>query len=57
MHEKTKAYLERLPESQLRPLAYRWMYRSRRLDERLGALFRRGLVKGTVTQGIGNEAT
>ncbi len=33
------------------------MYRSRRLDERLGELFRRGLVKGTVTQGIGNEAT
>ena len=33
------------------------MYLSRRLDERLLELFQKGYVRGTVTQGTGNEAT
>lgn len=39
------------------PLAYPAMFLSRRLDERLLDLFRKGYVKGTVTSGVGNEAT
>lgn len=37
--------------------AYPWMLLSRRLEERLIELFHKGLVKGTVTLSIGNEAT
>lgn len=35
---------------------YRWMYLSRRSEERLVELYRQGIVKGTVTTGEGNEA-
>ena len=38
-------------------MAYRWMYFSRRMDGRLFELFQKGYAKGTVTTGIGNEAT
>lgn len=37
--------------------AYPLIYRSRRLEERLIELFRKGYVKGTVTISIGNEGT
>ena len=39
------------------PYAYRNMFLSRRLEERLFELFQKGYVKGTVTISIGNEAT
>ncbi len=57
MFEEIPRFPDRLSREQFLPPAYRAMYLSRRLDERMGELFRRGLVKGTVTQGIGNEAT
>lgn len=41
----------------LLPLAYEYLYLSRRCEQRLAELFRKGYVKGTVTLGIGNEAT
>ena len=37
--------------------AYRLMFHSRRLEERLLELFQKGYVKGTVASGMGNEAT
>lgn len=39
------------------PLAYYYCYLSRALDTTIGELFRKGYVKGTVTQGTGNEGT
>ena len=39
------------------PCAYRSMYLSRRLEERLFELYQKGYVSGTVTMSIGNEAT
>ena len=39
------------------PYAYRCMYLSRRLEERLFELYQKGYVRGTVTMSIGNEAT
>jgi 2-oxoisovalerate dehydrogenase E1 component len=39
------------------PLAYYWMVLSRKLEEKFAELFRKRHVKGTVTLGIGNEAT
>jgi 2-oxoisovalerate dehydrogenase E1 component len=47
----------RLPLEEVFPYAYQMMYLSRRLDERLLELFQKGYVRGTVTQGTGNEAT
>ena len=39
------------------PIAYLFMYLVRRLEERVFELYQKGCVKGTVTIGIGNEAT
>lgn len=50
-------YPNRLDREAFYPVAYRWMYYSRRMDERLFELFQKGYAKGTVTTGIGNEAT
>ena len=50
-------YPNRLDEEAFYPVAYRWMYYSRRMDERLFETFQKGYAKGTVTTGIGNEAT
>jgi 2-oxoisovalerate dehydrogenase E1 component len=47
----------RLSEPALYAAAYPWMLLSRRLEERLVELFKKGYVKGTVTISIGNEAT
>jgi 2-oxoisovalerate dehydrogenase E1 component len=46
-----------LTEEQLLTAAYPLMFRSRRMEERLVDLFRRGQVKGTVTISKGAEAT
>ncbi len=48
---------ERLSREQFLTLAYPRMFLARRLEERLLDLFHKGYVKGTVTLGIGNEAT
>jgi 2-oxoisovalerate dehydrogenase E1 component len=48
---------EKLAPEVFYPLAYRAMYLSRRLEERLLELYQKGYVKGTVTISIGNEAT
>ena len=48
---------ERLSPPRFYPLAYRFMYLSRQLDEKLLELFKKGYCKGTVTIGSGNEAT
>jgi 2-oxoisovalerate dehydrogenase E1 component len=50
-------YPDKLAREDFYPLAYSAMYLSRRLEERLLELFRKGYVKGTVTISIGNEAT
>jgi 2-oxoisovalerate dehydrogenase E1 component len=50
-------YPNRLQREAFYPVAYRWMRFSRRMDERLFELFQKGYAKGTVTTGIGNEAT
>ncbi len=50
-------YPNRLDREAFYPAAYRWMYFSRRMDQRLFELFQKGYAKGTVTTGIGNEAT
>ena len=48
---------ERLSREAFYLAAYPAMYLSRRLEERLLELFQKGYVKGTVTIGIGGEAT
>jgi len=48
---------ERLSPETFYPVAYSLMFLSRRLEEQLLELFRKGYVKGTVTISIGNEAT
>jgi 2-oxoisovalerate dehydrogenase E1 component len=46
-----------MKKEELYPCAYQWMVLSRKTDEKFAELFRKRYVKGTVTQGIGNEAT
>jgi 2-oxoisovalerate dehydrogenase E1 component len=48
---------DRLKKEEFWPVAYYWMYLSRKMDEKLAELFRKRYVKGTVTLGVGNEAT
>ena len=48
---------ERLSEPQVYAAAYPWMVLSRKLEERLIELFQKGQARGTVTVGIGSEAT
>jgi 2-oxoisovalerate dehydrogenase E1 component len=50
-------YPQRLSEPDFYAVAYPLMLLSRRLEERLLELFRKGHVKGTVTSSAGNEAT
>lgn len=45
-----------LPEELYR-VGYLFMYLARRLDERILDLYQKGYIKGTVTSGMGNEAT
>jgi 2-oxoisovalerate dehydrogenase E1 component len=46
-----------LPKNEFLPVAYRWMYLSRKLEEKIHELYKKRYVKGTVTLGVGNEAT
>lgn len=48
---------ERLSQPAFYQAAYRWMFLSRRTEDKLLELFQKGYVKGTVTTGSGNEAT
>ena len=50
-------YPERLSQPAFYAAAYPLMVMSRRLEEQLLELFKKGYVKGTVTISIGNEAT
>ena len=50
-------YPNRLTKEEFWPVAYYWMFLSRKMDEKLAELFRKRYVKGTVTLGVGNEAT
>jgi len=50
-------YPDRLSEAAFYPAAYPLMFLSRRLEEGMLELFRKGYVKGTVTISVGNEAT
>ncbi|MBD3314477.1 MAG: transketolase [Chitinivibrionales bacterium] len=50
-------YPERIDRKDFYPVAYRYMYLSRTMEERLTELFRKGHVKGTVIISIGGEAT
>lgn len=54
---KLPRFPQRLAPDELYRAAYPLMLLSRRLDERLVELYRKGYVKGTVTTGVGNEAT
>ncbi len=47
----------RLAKPEFYPVAYRYMYLSRRLEDKFKELFRKGYVKGTVTLSSGTEAT
>ncbi len=48
---------QRLSEAEFYAAAYPLMFLSRRIEERLLDLFKKGYVKGTVTDSWGNEAT
>lgn len=50
-------YPQKLSREEFYPVAYLFMTLSRRLEERFLGLYHQGQVKGTVTLGIGNEAT
>ncbi len=50
-------YPGKLGRNEFLPVAYRWMYLSRKLEEKISELYKKRYVKGTVTLGIGNEAT
>ncbi len=48
---------EKLSPEELYRVGYLFMYLARRLEERILELYQKGYIKGTVTAGIGNEAT
>ena len=54
---RTGSLARALSREALHLVAYPLMCLSRRLEERLLELFQKGYVKGTVTTGVGNEAT
>ncbi|MDO4559253.1 MAG: thiamine pyrophosphate-dependent dehydrogenase E1 component subunit alpha, partial [Planctomycetia bacterium] len=53
---RVQRFPHQMSEEEFLPSAYLFMRLARRMEERLFDLYRQGLVKGTVTQGIGNEA-
>lgn len=57
MTDRVPRYPERIDRKAFYPVAYRYMYLSRTMEERLVELFRKGHVKGTVIISIGGEAT
>lgn len=50
-------YPQKLTKEKFWPLAYHWMFFTKKFEEKLVELFRKRYVKGTVTLGVGNEAT
>ena len=56
-HLRLVRWPQRMTEAEFYATAYPLMYLSRHLDERMEELFKKGYTKGTVTTGIGNEAT
>lgn len=46
-----------MDETEFYKVCYPYMYLSRKMDERIVELFKKGYVKGTVTLGMGNEGT
>ncbi|HAJ79693.1 MAG TPA: transketolase [Fibrobacteres bacterium] len=57
MTKSIPCFPKRVKKEELYPCAYWWMILSRKMDEKIEELFRKRYAKGTVTQGIGNEAT
>ncbi len=57
MNTAFSRYPAAMKKEEFLPVAYRWMYLSRKLEERIVELYKKRYVKGTVTLGIGNEAT
>jgi|WetSurMetagenome_2_1015567.scaffolds.fasta_scaffold00792_19 2-oxoisovalerate dehydrogenase E1 component len=57
MNAAFSRYPVMMTKEEFLPVAYRWMYLSRKLEERIIELYKKRYVKGTVTLGIGNEAT
>ena len=57
MTEPTIKYPDRMAKKEFYPVAYKWMVLSRKTEEKLRELFKKRYVKGTVTLGLGNEAT
>jgi 2-oxoisovalerate dehydrogenase E1 component len=57
MNTAFSRYPAAMKKDEFLPVAYRWMYLSRKLEERIIELYKKRYVKGTVTLGIGNEAT
>jgi 2-oxoisovalerate dehydrogenase E1 component len=57
MNTTIPRYPHKMKKEDFLPLAYTWMFFSRKLEERIKELFVKRYVKGTVTLGIGNEAT
>jgi 2-oxoisovalerate dehydrogenase E1 component len=52
-----KTFPEIMSEPEFYATAYPYMYLSRRMEETIKQYFKAGRLRGTVTQGIGNEAT
>jgi 2-oxoisovalerate dehydrogenase E1 component len=57
MNTAISRYPQKMKREEFLPLAYSWMFRSRKLEEKINELYVKRYVKGTVTLGIGNEAT
>jgi 2-oxoisovalerate dehydrogenase E1 component len=57
MNTAIPRYPQKMKKEDFLPLAYRWMFLSRKLEEKINELYVKRYVKGTVTLGIGNEAT
>jgi 2-oxoisovalerate dehydrogenase E1 component len=57
MNTTVPRYPAKMKKEEFLPLAYSWMYLSRKMEERIIELYKKRYVKGTVTLGIGNEAT
>jgi 2-oxoisovalerate dehydrogenase E1 component len=57
MNTAIPRYPQKMKKEEFLPLAYQWMFFSRKLEEKINELYVKRYVKGTVTLGIGNEAT
>ncbi len=57
IHPVAAPFPRRLRKEEFYPIAYHYMFLSRKLEEAIHELFLKGYVKGTVAQSTGNEAT